>query len=116
MRIAPATVIEVFSPKDKNVVAADIMVHALIEFPNGNSTIAMVEEPISKEIKKGDIIEILEVIQPSGAPGEQKIVRILRGKLGTAALEQFKKTQKIAEERQKAQPHSAEPHPPGLVH
>ncbi len=76
----PARILEVYSPKDANVLSADSITLATIETWDGFQFTLPAEAEIAKDIKNGDIVLIDYTSKAPTAPiPRQIIVKVLRG-------------------------------------
>lgn len=75
----PGKVIEIFSSKDKNIKSADTSTQALLEMWDENMITLLVEPPIGKDIKKGDIVLVDYRPMPTSPAPRLTVTKILRG-------------------------------------
>lgn len=77
----PGKVVKIFSPKDKDVIAADDAVHALVDMWDDNVFTVVVDARIADKIREGDIVIVdYYPIAPQSQIPKRVIVKILRGK------------------------------------
>jgi hypothetical protein len=77
----PGKVMRVFSPKDKDIIAADENLHALVEMWDENIFTVIVDAKISQKIKEGDVVIIDYYPISAQSPVPKRVVtKILRGK------------------------------------
>ncbi|MEM7819324.1 MAG: hypothetical protein QXD48_00665 [Candidatus Aenigmatarchaeota archaeon] len=90
----PGKVLEVFKPKDRNIESSDNSTQAALEMWDENLITVLVDQQISKSIKKGDIVLVDYRPLPNTSAPRLTITKILKGAMAKDIWKRYKEYQK----------------------
>lgn len=90
----PGIVLEVFKAKDKNIQSSDNSTQATLEMWDDNLITVLVENRLSKSIKKGDVVLVDYRPMPNAPVPRLTVSKILRGNSGKDTWKRYKDYQK----------------------
>jgi len=85
----PGIVLDILSPEDRNVVAVDSTMQAVLKMWDENLITVLVDAKIGKRLKKKDVVLVdYRPIPNTNAPN-LKVIKILKGSLAKAIWETY---------------------------
>ena len=86
----PGKVIEVFSPKDRNVESIDSTTQAMLEMWDDNLITVMVEPQLDGKLKKDSVVLVDYRPMPDKAVPRMTVVKILKGETAKSTWSKYR--------------------------